>query len=95
MNDETREKIIKKLYHVFNIDEGEDHVTEDDFVKRVFRGWTESVHISGDNMITREVFGVNWENMVILVDFCKANGLKFDINESKNSGMCWIEIHNA
>lgn len=97
MDDATRELIIKKLYHVFNIgeDEDEDHVTEEEFVKRVFRGWTSSVHIADDDTITREVFGVDWENIVILVDFCKENGLKFDVNESKNRGMCWIEIQKA
>jgi len=89
-----REMIIKKLYHVFNIGDDEDHVTEEEFVKRVFRGWTSSVHIA-DDKITREAFGMDWENIVILVDFCKENGLKFDVNESKNRGMCWIEIRSA
>jgi hypothetical protein len=84
------------MYHLFKLGGNcEENCTADEFVKRVFRDLTTSVHLAnGGDTITREVFGLFWNEITELVDFCKGNGLEMMLNESKQRGMFWMEIRD-
>ena len=96
MKDKRKIKVIKKLYQFFNLgDELAENCTDDEFVQRVFKGLTNAVHlVDSGTMITREVFGLDWKQILDLIDFCKKHGFKFDLDGSKNYQEFWIQIED-
>jgi hypothetical protein len=89
INDELKRKIIGFLYDLN--DDLKDDGTKDEYITRVFRGET-FIIIMDDDKITNETFGIFWEELNKIVDFCKENGLTVDIDGSRKDETIIVKI---
>lgn len=92
MPDSIRERIIRLIYEKGKLNEIHDDCTEDEFVTRVFKGREESMGIES-RRFWYIFFGLWWEVLEPLTDFCKQNNLEMNIHGSKEHEEVYLEIY--